>query len=160
MPHKGDLQMIDTTEKENEAMAENFVGELIERDTGRTQFTEVRQDQTMGLLIEYLKQHRHLDSDDLYDTENKPVAIKPEDFHFLVDNMMDVAKRTNTIDTDESICFPNKLCYLKHDVNLIFFVMWGQGTCVQVYISDEDWRESSAITYEQVKASLLSNDAQ
>ncbi|MBP1308910.1 hypothetical protein JOD82_001930 [Paenibacillus sp. 1182] len=152
--------MIDITEKETEVMAEHLVEELLERDVRRTQFTEARQDQIMGLLIDYLKQHRHLDSDDLYDTENKPVAIEPEDFHFLVDNMMDVAKRTNKIDTDENIFFPNKLCYLKHDVNLIFFVMWGQGTCVQVYISDEDWRESSAITYEQVKAFLSSYDPQ
>jgi hypothetical protein len=136
-----------------ERLAEKVAEEMQERAVQRRNFTIERQDGVVQSISHYLKQNHHIDSDELYDKEVQSLAIDPQDFHFLFDNIMDAAEALNRIGEDEGNPFANKLCYLNYyGERIIFFIMWGQGTCTQIYIREDEWKDQYSITYEEVKA--------
>ncbi|WPS85579.1 hypothetical protein SMD22_00535 (plasmid) [Brevibacillus halotolerans] len=142
--------MFNLTNHEINEAAIQIAEEFERKEEQRLEFTKTMQDTSIDLLVQQIKKHRFLDSDSLDETDSH--GIKSQEFHFLFDNVMDVAeelgKDTKEMDND----FQNKLCFLKcKDVRLIFFIMWGQGTCTQVYVNDDDWQEEKSFTYEQMK---------
>lgn len=139
------------TDKEIEEMVEKMALELQETEKKRLDFIKIRQDDTIENLCQYLKEHRNLDGDDFYYGKH-PIPFSSEEFHFLFDNMMDAAEQFEKIAVEEDNDFPNKVFFVKFkDMKLTFFIMWGQGTCTQVYVNEETWQEDKSFTYEEAK---------
>ncbi|MFF2532256.1 hypothetical protein ACFVS2_25435 [Brevibacillus sp. NPDC058079] len=139
--------MLHLTDQEMENISNKFVKEYQKKVEERNTFTKTKQDEGIYLLARYVKEHQFLDGD-----SREFAELSSKEFHFLFDNVMDVAEELGKVGEDENAEFPNKMSFLKvNDVHLIFFIMWGQGTCTQVYVNQEEWQDELSFTYEQMK---------
>lgn len=115
-------------------------------------FAMKRQDRAMLALYRYLMKNRFLDADFLKEVE----GLSEKDFHMLFNNLMKAARKLNKLSEEKSNPFMNYVFFVQYkDAKIIFFIMWGQGVCVQTFISRKHWRRRLSFSYEEAKAVLF-----
>lgn len=139
----------DLTEEDIQRMLEGVSQEIANRERQKQELIANTQEKHLDSLVEYLRINRFLDSDMLYEEK---AFMDGEQFQLLFEIIMDSAEEMERVTADQECEFHNKLChFIYKGVNLTFFIMWGQGTCTQVYIADEEWNEELAFTFDELK---------
>lgn len=137
------------SEEEIDKFVEAVVNEYVEREKMKEEIVTLHLEKHLDTLANHLKTHRFLDSDILYQEE---AFMDGKLFELLFESIMESAEEMKRMRVDEECEFPNKVCYLNYkDVNMTFFIMWGQGTCTQVYINDDEWNDQSSFTFDDLK---------
>lgn len=140
------------TQEQIEEIAYRIAQSIEQHNKEMETFVKERQDQTISDLSNYLKINRFIDRDDFAYADECSILIDAKDFDLLFESLMSTAKKLNKLSVDEDVDFPNHIFYVKYkNEQLIFFIMWGQGTCKQVFIDPESWREDFSFDYEEVK---------
>lgn len=131
------LAFLNMTEEELEKTMDQFASKMVEEQHQKIRTMYEQRHTLLPTIFEHLKEKGSIDGDDLaYFPDHYAFTSKEfQDFFSLV---TDYLEEEHGYAVDEDCGFENKTFILRYEgVLLEFFIMWGQGTCTILKISEE-----------------------